>query len=67
MIVSMEKAFRDLVESAQASKQKFRSHQFPVMSSQQRRAVHELAEMYGCQTQSYDEEPHKNVVATAYK
>ena len=33
----------------------------------QRRVVHELAEFYGCETQSYDQEPNKNVVATAYK
>lgn len=33
----------------------------------QRRVVHELAEFYGCETQSYDQEPNKNVVATAHK
>lgn len=44
-----------------------KSHSFKVMPSNQRRVVHELAEFYGCQTESYDEEPNKNVVATAVK
>ena len=37
------------------------------MPSTQRRVIHELAESYGCQTESYDEEPNKNVVATAVR
>ena len=49
------------------SAQKCRSHAFNPMNRDQRRVVHELAEYYGCTTQSYDEEPKKNVVATAYK
>lgn len=49
------------------SKQKCRSHSFPPMNRDQRRIVHELAEFFGCETQSYDEEPKRNVVATAFK
>lgn len=49
------------------SKQTKRSHAFKPMNGAQRRVVHELAEYYGCETQSYDEEPNKNVVATAYR
>lgn len=37
------------------------------MNLNQRKMIHELAEFYGCQTQSYDYEPKKNVVATAMK
>jgi len=44
-----------------------KSHSFKSMPSVQRRLIHELAEFYGCQTESYDEEPNKNVVATAIK
>ena len=44
-----------------------KSHSFKSMPSSQRRVIHELAEFYGCQTESYDEEPNKNVVATAHK
>ncbi|XP_015929793.1 protein shuttle craft [Parasteatoda tepidariorum] len=57
----------DLVQLAKESKQKCRSHSFPPMNRDQRRVVHELAEFFGCETQSYDEEPKKNVVVTAYK
>ena len=42
-------------------------HSFKSMPSTQRRVIHELAESYGCQTESYDEEPNKNVVATAVR
>jgi len=49
------------------SKQVSRSHAFPSMNMNQRRLIHELAEHYGCTTQSYDYEPKKNVVATAPK
>lgn len=49
------------------SKQPSRSYAFPSMNREQRRAVHELAEAYGCETQSYDYEPNKNVVATAHR
>lgn len=49
------------------AKQAYRSHSFPCMNRDQRRLIHELAECYGCETQSYDYEPSKNVVATAHK
>ena len=49
------------------SKQDTRSHVFPPMKRKQRQAVHELAELYGCGTISYDDEPQRNVVATAQK
>lgn len=42
-------------------------HSFKSMPSTQRKVIHELAESYGCQTDSYDEEPNKNVVATAVR
>lgn len=66
-VASVEKAFSDLVQSAKTSKRASRSHPFPSMNQPQRRLVHELAEHYGCQTQSYDFEPKKNVVATAMR
>lgn len=49
------------------AKQAYRSHSFPCMNRDQRRLIHELGECYGCETQSYDYEPSKNVVATAHK
>ncbi|XP_033761970.1 transcriptional repressor NF-X1-like [Pecten maximus] len=66
-VASIDKAFSSLVQNAKGSKHPHRSHQFPPMNRDQRRVVHELAEFYGCNTQSYDTEPKKNVVATAYK
>lgn len=64
-VAGIEKSLSELVQSAKQSKQPSRSHSFPVMNSNQRRCIHELAEHYGCETQSYDYEPKKNVVATA--
>ncbi|XP_059163306.1 transcriptional repressor NF-X1-like [Physella acuta] len=65
--LSVEKNLNELVQSSKQSLQPSRSHAFQSMNRDQRRFVHELAEFYGCQTQSYDCEPNKNVVATAYK
>nr|XP_019928790.2 transcriptional repressor NF-X1 [Crassostrea gigas]XP_019928791.2 transcriptional repressor NF-X1 [Crassostrea gigas]XP_034309218.1 transcriptional repressor NF-X1 [Crassostrea gigas] len=63
----VEKNFNDLVQNAKKAKQAYRSHSFPCMNRDQRRLIHELGECYGCETQSYDYEPSKNVVATAHK
>ncbi|GFQ90944.1 protein shuttle craft [Trichonephila clavata] len=57
----------ELVQLAKESKQKCRSHSFAPMNRDHRRVIHELAEFFGCETQSYDEEPKKSVVVTAYK
>ncbi|PIK49598.1 putative transcriptional repressor NF-X1-like [Apostichopus japonicus] len=67
VIISVEKGLSNLVHSVQDSKFATRSHQFPVMNRDSRRMIHELAEFYGCQTQSYDQDPSRNVVATARK
>ncbi|XP_063423020.1 transcriptional repressor NF-X1-like [Mytilus trossulus] len=66
-VSSIEKALSELVKSAKQSKQAHRSNSFSPGNRDQRRAIHELAECYGCETQSYDYEPKKNVVATAYR
>ncbi|XP_046331330.2 transcriptional repressor NF-X1-like [Haliotis rufescens] len=64
-VSDVEKALSDLVHSAKQSKHATRSHAFSPMTRDQRHLVHELAEFYGCETQSYDSEPKKNVVAIA--
>ncbi|KAJ8313934.1 hypothetical protein KUTeg_008495 [Tegillarca granosa] len=64
-VATVEKSLADLVQKAKESKHPSRSHAFPSMNMNHRKVVHELAEFYGCQTQSYDAEPNKNVVATA--
>ncbi|XP_022090827.1 transcriptional repressor NF-X1-like [Acanthaster planci] len=67
LIANIIKELSALVTSAQSSKQPSRSHAFPVMNQNQRRVVHELSEMYRCESQSYDQEPKRNVVTTARK
>lgn len=57
----------NLVKLAKDSKQKFRSHSFPVMNREKRQVVHEMCEAFGIQSQAYDGEPNRNVVATANK
>ncbi|CAD5118132.1 DgyrCDS6869 [Dimorphilus gyrociliatus] len=63
----IETSLRELVISANLSKSNSRSHSFQAMSRDKRHIIHELAEFYFCTTLSYDEEPYKNVVATAKK
>ncbi|XP_064455279.1 protein shuttle craft-like [Ornithodoros turicata] len=66
-VAAVYQKLTELVQTAKQSKQKFRSHSFPSMNRDQRRVVHELAESFGCETQSYDAEPHRNVVVTAHR
>ena len=37
------------------------------MNREKRQFIHEYCKSFGCQSQSYDEEPKKNVVVTAAK
>ena len=57
----------DLVKLAKESKQKSRSFSFPVMNRDKRQFVHEYAEVFCCESQSYDAEPKRNVVVTALR
>lgn len=59
--------FTFLLSPAFQSKQKSRSHSFAPMNREKRQFVHEYCEHFGCQSQSYDDEPKKNIVATAVK
>ncbi|GFR59088.1 transcriptional repressor NF-X1 [Elysia marginata] len=63
----VEKSLCDLVHLLKKGNQSSKTHAFQSMNRDQRHFVHELAEFYGCQTQSYDYEPNKNVVATAVR
>ncbi|CAH1789962.1 unnamed protein product [Owenia fusiformis] len=64
---NVEKALSELVKTAKQAKQPRKSHIFPIMNWESRKFIHELAEWYGCETQSYDQEPKKNVIATAHR
>ncbi|KAH0550470.1 protein shuttle craft [Cotesia glomerata] len=57
----------ELVQLAKTSKQKSRSYSFDSMNRCKRQFVHEYCEHFGCESQAYDEEPKRNVVATAVK
>lgn len=57
----------ELVKLSKESKQKSRSHSFPVMNRDKRHVIHDLAAMFGVETQAYDAEPNRNIVATASK
>ncbi|TRY83585.1 hypothetical protein DNTS_003485 [Danionella cerebrum] len=63
----IEEEMKRLVESANKGKQAKRSHCFPPMKREQRRLIHELAEVYGVESTSYDNEPKRNVVITAVR
>ncbi|ALC39716.1 stc [Drosophila busckii] len=64
---SVYETLSDLVKLAKESKQKSRSHSFPTMNREKRQLVHELCEVFGVESVSYDKEPNRNVVATAHK
>jgi transcriptional repressor NF-X1 len=57
----------ELVKLAKESKQRSRSHSFPSMNRDKRQVVHEMCGMFGVQSEAYDAEPNRNVVATAKK
>ncbi|KAL0122646.1 hypothetical protein PUN28_007399 [Cardiocondyla obscurior] len=57
----------ELVQLAKTSKQKSRSYSFDVMNREKRHFVHEACTHFGCESQAYDEEPKRNIVATAVK
>lgn len=57
----------ELVQLAKISKQKSRSYSFDCMNKDKRHFVHESCEHFGCESQAYDQEPKRNVVATAVK
>lgn len=54
-----------LVQLAKESKQKNRIKSFACMNREKRQLVHEYAEHFGCESESFDAEPKRNVVATA--
>ena len=49
------------------SKQRSRAHSFDVMNREKRQFVHECCSHFGVESESYDAEPKRNVVAVAYR
>ena len=49
------------------SKQRSRSHSFDCMNREKRQFVHEYCSHFGAESESFDAEPKRNVVATAVR
>ncbi|NWY40221.1 NFX1 protein, partial [Sylvia atricapilla] len=66
-VSDIEKEMRLLVEAVNKGKHTKKSHCYPPMNRDHRRIIHELAQVYGIESVSYDNEPKRNVVITAVK
>nr|XP_023663258.1 transcriptional repressor NF-X1 isoform X3 [Paramormyrops kingsleyae] len=66
-VSEVEEEMKNLVELVNKGKQSKRSHCFPPMNRDHRRIIHELAEAYNIECNSYDSEPKRNVVMTAIR
>ncbi|VDN23009.1 unnamed protein product [Gongylonema pulchrum] len=66
LIAEIECVFVELVQTLDAQPNMSSvSYSFRPMHSEQRRVVHEYASYFGIETKSYDQEPQRNVAATA--
>ncbi|XP_072910339.1 transcriptional repressor NF-X1 [Hemitrygon akajei] len=66
-VTEVEEEIKALVEAVNKGKQQKKSRCFPPMNREHRRIIHELAEVYGVESVSYDSEPKRNIVITAVK
>ncbi|XP_069769726.1 transcriptional repressor NF-X1 isoform X2 [Narcine bancroftii] len=66
-VTEVEEEIKALVEAVNKGKQQKKSRCYPPMNREHRRIIHELAEVYGVESVSYDSEPKRNVVITAVK
>lgn len=64
-VLSIERDFVQLVEDTQRHRVAKRCHSFKPMKINERHLIHELATFYGLDTQAFDPEPQRNVVAYA--
>lgn len=66
-VSDVEKEMETLVEAVNKGKNSKKSHSFPPMNRDHRRIIHDLAQVYGLESVSYDSEPKRNVVITAVR
>ncbi|ELW70258.1 Transcriptional repressor NF-X1 [Tupaia chinensis] len=66
-VSDIEKEMETLVEAVNKGKNSKKSHCFPPMNRDHRRLIHDLAQVYGLESVSYDSEPKRNVVITAVR
>ena len=64
-VLAIERDLVQLVEDTQRHRVSKRCHSFKPMKTNERHLVHELATVYGLDTQAFDPEPQRNVVAYA--
>ncbi|MEJ1277058.1 nuclear transcription factor X-box binding 1 [Cricetulus griseus] len=66
-VSDVEKEMEMLVEAVNKGKNNKKSYCFPPMNRDHRRIIHDLAQVYGLESVSYDSEPKRNVVVTAIR
>lgn len=66
-VSDIEKEMEALVEAVNKGKSNKKSYCFPPMNRDHRRIIHDLAQVYGLESVSYDSEPKRNVVVTAIR
>jgi hypothetical protein len=58
---NLEAKIENLVKESKIGTKSVQILNLPIMKHAERRVVHELAAYYGVETQSFDQEPHRNV------
>lgn len=66
-VSDVEKEMESLVEAVNKGKNSKKSYCFPPMNRDHRRIIHDLAQVYGLESVSYDSEPKRNVMVTAIR
>ncbi|XP_028909680.1 transcriptional repressor NF-X1 isoform X2 [Ornithorhynchus anatinus] len=66
-VCEVEKEMRVLVEAVNEGRNPKKSYCYPPMNRDHRRIIHELAQVYGLESVSYDSEPKRNVVVIAVR
>jgi len=61
----IENDLKNLIENINWMNLKSKNHSFVAMKKEKRRLIHELAEVFKCQSVSYDREPNRYVCVTA--
>ncbi|XP_038626247.1 transcriptional repressor NF-X1 [Tachyglossus aculeatus] len=66
-VCEVEKEMRVLVEAVNKGRNPKKSYCYPPMNRDHRKIIHELAQVYGIESVSYDSEPKRNVVIIAVR
>lgn len=66
-VTKVEDEIKNLIEITNKGKQAKRTYTFQPMNRDHRKIIHDLAEVYGLESISYDSEPKRSVAVTAQK